>query len=70
MDRLLVGARHLLHSHICTLKKANLHRSTRWNPNCWTAAGYVAVMINPTGSTGYGQDFVDAIHQNVRKRSR
>ena len=22
-------------------------------------------MINPTGSTGYGQDFVDAINQNV-----
>lgn len=38
--------------------------STRWNPNCWTAAGYVAVMINPTGSTGYGQEFVNAINQN------
>jgi hypothetical protein len=45
-------------------------RSTRWNPNCWAAAGYVVVMINPTGSTGYGQDFVDAINQNVSRPSR
>lgn len=35
--------------------------STRWNPNTWTAKGYVTVLINPTGSTGYGQEFVDGI---------
>lgn len=40
--------------------------STRWNLNAWTAQGYVVVAINPTGSTGYGQDFVDAINCNVR----
>jgi dipeptidyl aminopeptidase/acylaminoacyl peptidase len=38
--------------------------STRWNPNVFTAKGYVVVAINPTGSTGYGQDFTDAINQN------
>lgn len=37
--------------------------STRWNPNAFTAQGYVVVAINPTGSTGYGQDFTDAINQ-------
>ncbi|EJD50500.1 alpha/beta-hydrolase [Auricularia subglabra TFB-10046 SS5] len=35
--------------------------STRWNPNVWAQQGYVVVMINPAGSTTYGQDFVDAI---------
>ena len=38
--------------------------STRWNPNAFTAQGHVVVAINPTGSTGYGQDFTDAINQN------
>ncbi|PKS11834.1 hypothetical protein jhhlp_001128 [Lomentospora prolificans] len=35
--------------------------STRWNPAIFAEAGYVAVMINPTGSTGYGQEFTDRI---------
>ncbi|KAI9852413.1 MAG: hypothetical protein M1838_000731 [Thelocarpon superellum] len=35
--------------------------STRWNPAIFAEQGYVVVMPNPTGSTGYGQDFVDAI---------
>ncbi|KAI9719241.1 MAG: hypothetical protein M1812_003571 [Candelaria pacifica] len=35
--------------------------STRWNPAVFAEQGYVVVCPNPTGSTGYGQDFVDAI---------
>ncbi|KAK8049063.1 hypothetical protein PG994_010793 [Apiospora phragmitis] len=35
--------------------------STRWNPAIFAEAGYVAVMPNPTGSTGYGQKLTDAI---------
>lgn len=38
--------------------------STRWNPNVFAQQGYFVVAINPTGSTGYGQDFVTAIHEN------
>ncbi len=33
----------------------------RWNPQLFAAPGYVVVMINPRGSTGYGQAFTDAI---------
>ncbi|KAI0594437.1 prolyl oligopeptidase [Biscogniauxia sp. FL1348] len=35
--------------------------STRWNPAVFAEQGYVAVMPNPTGSTGYGQGFTDGI---------
>ncbi|KAG0633016.1 Alpha/Beta hydrolase protein [Tuber brumale] len=35
--------------------------STRWNPALFAEAGYIAVTVNPTGSTGYGQAFTDAI---------
>ena len=35
--------------------------STRWNPAVFSEQGYVVVAPNPTGSTGYGQDFTDAI---------
>lgn len=35
--------------------------STRWNPAVFAEQGFVVVSPNPTGSTGYGQDFVDAI---------
>ncbi len=35
--------------------------SYRWNPQVFAAAGYVVFMPNPRGSTGYGQQFVDAI---------
>ncbi|KAF2806712.1 dipeptidyl-peptidase-like protein V precursor [Mytilinidion resinicola] len=35
--------------------------STRWNPVVFAEQGYVVVCPNPTGSTGYGQDFTDAI---------
>ncbi|KAL5614479.1 hypothetical protein BROUX41_004584 [Berkeleyomyces rouxiae] len=35
--------------------------STRWNPAVFAQQGYVVVACNPTGSTGYGQRFTDAI---------
>ncbi|KAL8850714.1 MAG: hypothetical protein Q9221_004362 [Calogaya cf. arnoldii] len=35
--------------------------STRWNPAVFAEQGYVVICPNPTGSTGYGQDFVDGI---------
>ncbi len=36
--------------------------SYRWNPELFAATGnYVVVMINPHGSTGYGQAFTDAV---------
>ncbi|KAI8148231.1 Alpha/Beta hydrolase protein [Fennellomyces sp. T-0311] len=38
--------------------------STRWNPQVFAGAGFVTVSINPHGSTGYGQKFSDAIHNN------
>jgi dipeptidyl aminopeptidase/acylaminoacyl peptidase len=33
----------------------------RWNAELFAAPGYVVVMINPRGSTGYGQKFTDEI---------
>jgi dipeptidyl aminopeptidase/acylaminoacyl peptidase len=33
----------------------------RWNEELFAAPGYVAVLINPRGSTGYGQKFTDEI---------
>jgi dipeptidyl aminopeptidase/acylaminoacyl peptidase len=36
--------------------------SFRWNPELFAANGYVVVMINPRGSTGYGQKFIDDIN--------
>ncbi|KAI8338748.1 Alpha/Beta hydrolase protein [Chlamydoabsidia padenii] len=38
--------------------------STRWNYQVFAQAGYVVIAINPHGSTGYGQDFTDAIQNN------
>ncbi len=38
--------------------------STRWNPEVWAAYGYVVYAANPRGSTGFGQDFVDAISRD------
>ena len=33
----------------------------RWNAQLFASPGYVVVMINPRGSTGYGQKFTDQI---------
>jgi dipeptidyl aminopeptidase/acylaminoacyl peptidase len=38
--------------------------SYRWNPELFAANGYVVIMINFHGSTGYGQKFVDEINGN------
>jgi dipeptidyl aminopeptidase/acylaminoacyl peptidase len=35
--------------------------SYRWNPELFAANGYVVIMINFHGSTGYGQKFVESI---------
>ena len=36
--------------------------SYRWNPELFAANGYVVILINFHGSTGYGQKFIDAIN--------
>jgi dipeptidyl aminopeptidase/acylaminoacyl peptidase len=36
--------------------------SYRWNAELLAADGYVVIMINPRGSTGYGQAFVDGVN--------
>ncbi|MBI4909277.1 MAG: S9 family peptidase [Acidobacteria bacterium] len=36
----------------------------RWNAQVFAAAGFVVVMPNPRGSTGYGQKFTDDINQD------
>lgn len=38
--------------------------SYRWNAQVFASAGYVVVMPNPRGSTGYGQKFTDDINQD------
>ena len=38
--------------------------SYRWNPRLFSAPGYAVVSVDFHGSEGYGQAFVDAIHQN------
>lgn len=36
----------------------------RWNPQVFAAQGFVVVMPNPRGSTGYGQKFTDDINSD------
>jgi dipeptidyl aminopeptidase/acylaminoacyl peptidase len=36
--------------------------SYRWNAELLAANGYVVIMINPRGSTGYGQAFIDGVN--------
>ncbi|MHB1021302.1 MAG: dipeptidyl-peptidase 5 [Acidobacteriaceae bacterium] len=36
--------------------------SYRWNAELFAANGYVVIMINPRGSTGYGQAFIDGVN--------
>ncbi|CAO3616765.1 unnamed protein product [Cunninghamella echinulata] len=38
--------------------------STRWNPQVFANAGFVVILINSHGSTGYGQKFCDSIGKN------
>jgi dipeptidyl aminopeptidase/acylaminoacyl peptidase len=36
----------------------------RWNAQMFASRGYVVVMVNPRGSTGYGQKFTDEISRD------
>jgi dipeptidyl aminopeptidase/acylaminoacyl peptidase len=36
----------------------------RWNPQAYAGAGYATVFVDFHGSTGYGQKFCDAIHND------
>jgi dipeptidyl aminopeptidase/acylaminoacyl peptidase len=36
----------------------------RWNPQMYAAQGYVVVMPDPRGSTGYGQQLIDEINKD------
>ncbi len=38
--------------------------SYRWNAELFAADGYIVIMINPRGSTGYGQAFVDGVNKD------
>lgn len=38
--------------------------SNRWNPNVFANQGYFVILINPTGSTTFGQEFTDAIAED------
>jgi dipeptidyl aminopeptidase/acylaminoacyl peptidase len=40
----------------------NFH--SRWNAQMFAAGGYVTVLLNPRGSTGFGQRFVDEISRD------
>jgi dipeptidyl aminopeptidase/acylaminoacyl peptidase len=37
----------------------------RWNYHLLTSPGYVLIMTNFTGSTGFGEEFAGAIHQDI-----
>ena len=37
---------------------------SRWNAQMFAAPGYVTVLLNPRGSTGYGQQFIDQISRD------
>lgn len=38
--------------------------SYRWNAQVFASAGFVVVLLNPRGSTGYGQKFTDEVSQD------
>ncbi len=44
------------------------HFHYRWNPQTYAGQGFVVVMIDFHGSTGYGQNFTDSISQNWGSR--
>jgi dipeptidyl aminopeptidase/acylaminoacyl peptidase len=40
----------------------------RWNPHVYTERGYVLILVNPRGSTGFGQDFIEDNNGNWGNR--
>ena len=42
----------------------------RWNYHLLTSPGYVLLMTNYTGSTGYGEEFAAAIHKDILRGRR
>ena len=42
--------------------------SFRWNPQAWAAQGYVIVMPNPRGSTGFGQKYVERDYRRLGRQ--
>jgi len=44
------------------------HFHYRWNPQTYAGQGFVSIMIDFHGSTGYGQNFTDSITQNWGSR--
>ena len=42
--------------------------TSRWNPQTFAGAGFAVVMINPHGSTGYGQGFTEAVNGHYGDR--
>ena len=42
--------------------------SYRWNPQIFAARGYVVLMPNPRGSTGFGQKFVEEISRRLGRQ--
>ncbi|KAI8870806.1 alpha/beta-hydrolase [Ramicandelaber brevisporus] len=40
--------------------------SYRWNPQLFASHGYITVQFNPTGSTGFGKELMDAVDKNWR----
>ncbi|KAI1162446.1 prolyl oligopeptidase [Nemania serpens] len=53
----------LVHDNVPTTTWLNTW-NTEWNAAAWAEQGYVVVLPNITGSTGYGQGFATAIHDH------
>ena len=43
--------------------------TTSWNPMVFAEAGYIVVLPNITGSTGYGELFVEGINGDLLGRT-
>ena len=41
----------------------------RWNPQTYAGQGFAVVTVNFHGSTGYGQEFTDAISERLGRRA-
>lgn len=36
--------------------------NTRWNPALFAASGFVTLLLNPAGSTGFGQEYQEEVN--------